>query len=151
MKKRHAIQHEQTVSAVNATPLIDVVLCMVIFFLMVGQLAEGQRIPLELPEARLGETESPRESFIINLVPSSGGGEIAPGDEPGVVVNGESVTFAQIATMLREKSSRVQDVVVEIRAPGAAPYRWVERAMDACAEAGVRDVRLAASRAGDRP
>lgn len=149
MKRRTPIQQEQTVNAVNATPLIDVVLCMVIFFLMVGQLAEGQRLVLDLPEARMGETESPRESFVINLVPATEGAPIGERDEPRVVVSGETIGFERIAPMLREKASRVPDIAVEIRAPGAAPYRWVERAMDACAEAGVRDVRLAAARAGD--
>jgi len=140
MKRRAAGQRAETNAAVNATPLIDVVLCMIVFFLIVGQLAEGQRIAMDLPEAQTGESERPRESFVINLVDESGGGV------PMAVVGGETLDFAGVERALRERVERSPDLSVEIRAPGDAPYRWVEDAMDACAKAGVRDVRLAAAR-----
>jgi biopolymer transport protein ExbD len=139
MKNRSLQRRSETSAAVNATPLIDVVLCMIVFFLIVGKLAESQRLAMDLPEARTGESEQPRESFVINLV--RGGGL-----EPRIVVAGEDVDLEQMERQLRERAAETPDLSVEVRAPGDAPYRWIERAMDACARAGVADVRLAASR-----
>ena len=143
MRRRSTSARSETNAAVNATPLIDVVLCMIVFFLIVGQLAEGQRLAMDLPEAMTGESERPRESYVINLVRDGSS------DEPMHVVGGETLTLEGIETSLRERAAREPDLAVEIRAPGDAPYRWVERAMDACAKAGVSDVRLAASRPGE--
>ena len=42
--RRRSLMPEETVAPVNATPLIDVVLCMIVFFLIVGRLAESQSI-----------------------------------------------------------------------------------------------------------
>ena len=140
MKKRSINKRPETSAAVNATPLIDVVLCMIIFFLIVGQLAEGQRLAMDLPEAQTGESERPRESYVINLVRE---GEAS---EPSLIVGGETLTLEGVEGALRERAARTPDISVEIRAPGDAPYRWIERAMDACARAGVSDVRLAAAR-----
>lgn len=143
MRKRSINKRPETQTAVNATPLIDVVLCMIVFFLIVGQLAEGQRLAMDLPEAQTGESERPRESYVINLVRDGSS------DDPMLVVGGETLTLEDIEASLRERSERAPDLAVEIRAPGDAPYRWVERAMDACARAGVSDVRLAAARPGE--
>jgi biopolymer transport protein ExbD len=140
MKKRSINKRPETSAAVNATPLIDVVLCMIIFFLIVGQLAEGQRLAMDLPEAQTGESERPRESYVINVVRES------DASEPALIVGGETLTLEGVEEALRERASRTPDLAVEIRAPGDAPYRWIERTMDACARAGVSDVRLAAAR-----
>lgn len=140
MRRRAHPARAETSTAVNATPLIDVVLCMIVFFLIVGQLAEGQRLAMDLPEAMTGEPERPRESFVINLAPEP------LSDHPAIIVNGETLTLETLEAALRERAQRASDVSVEVRAPGDAPYRWVESAMDACARAGVRDVRLAAAR-----
>ncbi len=142
MKARSLQRKTETSAAVNATPLIDVVLCMIVFFLIVGQLAESQRIVMDLPEARTGESERPQDSFVINLVREGG-------IEPRIVVDGQDVDLEQMERDLRARAERTPDISVEVRAPGDAPYRWIERAMDACARAGVADVRLAAARPRD--
>lgn len=142
MKRRPTPQRAETNAAVNATPLIDVVLCMIVFFLLVGQLAEGQRLPMDLPEARTGEEDLPRDSVVINLVREG------DADEPRIMVSGDPLDLQGVEQLLRERSAATADITVEVRAPGDAPYRWVDDAMDTCARAGVRDVRLAASRPG---
>ncbi len=139
MKARSLQRRTETSAAVNATPLIDVVLCMIIFFLIVGQLAESQRLAMDLPEAMTGESERPQDSFVINLVRDGG-------FEPRIVVNGQDLDLEQMERDLRDRATRTPDLTVELRAPGDAPYRWIERAMDACSRAGVSDVRLAAAR-----
>jgi len=138
---------EDTVAPVNMTPLIDVVLCMIVFFLIVGRLAETQRSPMELPESISGRADMPQDSFVINIDP--GGRDGDPGAGPIVMVDDEIVGYAAVTSLLRARLSREPNVVVQIRAPRDAPFGLVEPALDACAEAGVRDVRLATRRPDD--
>ncbi|MGP1310207.1 MAG: ExbD/TolR family protein [Phycisphaerales bacterium] len=140
MKRRATSRRPETNAAVNATPLIDVVLCMIIFFLIVGQLAEGQRLPMDLPEAEMGEEDRPRDSVVINLLREG------DAEQPTIMVSGDSLDLEGVERLLRERSAENAGITVEVRAPGDAPYRWVEDTMDACARAGIADVRLAAAR-----
>lgn len=128
---------------VNATPLIDVVLCMIIFFLIVGNLAEGQRAAVELPESASGQEDTAPESFVINLVEDDEGGE------PRVMANADEVGMEGIAPALREAIARNASVDVQLRAPRDMGYGWIERVLELCAQAGVRDVKLATQPIGD--
>lgn len=131
------------VQPVNATPLIDVVLCMIVFFLIVGNLAEGQRAPVELPVSATGRQEKPPESLVINLVVREGE------DEPRVMADADEVGFEGVTAAVREAVARSAAIEVQLRAPRDIGYGWVERALERCAEAGVRDVKLATQPEGD--
>ncbi|MBL0920674.1 MAG: biopolymer transporter ExbD [Phycisphaerales bacterium] len=133
---------EDSVAPVNATPLIDVVLCMIVFFLIVGRLAETQRTPMRLPESSVGSAQMPPDSFVVNIIPGEGG----VGAQ--VIVNNADVGFEGIEPALRERLERQPNVVVQIRAPRDAPYGLIEPALEACAKAGAPEFRLATERAG---
>lgn len=133
---------ESNIGAVNATPLIDVVLCMIVFFLIVGRLAETQRAPMQLPQSVSGEQETPPNSLVINIVPGEG-----PGSATRVIVDDDEVGYEGIEPALRARLARQPNVVVQIRAPRGSTYGLVEPALEACGRAGVPDVRLATERA----
>lgn len=141
MRARPLRQHEG-VSPVNATPLIDVVLCMIVFFLLVGRLAQTQRIPMRLPESASGSADMPRDSFVINLVPGEG-----PGGAAKILVNDLVVGIEGVAPALSARLNDNPGVTVQIRAPRDIAYGQVEPILEACASAGVTDVRLATDRA----
>lgn len=136
---------EETVVPVNMTPLIDVVLCMIVFFLIVGRLAEAQRQPMALPESAAGRADMPSDSFVINIVPlgASGGAR--------VLVDDDEVGYEGVGPALRARLAREPNVTVQIRAPRDIAFGLIEPALDACAEAGVRDVRLATRRPDAAP
>ncbi len=141
--RRRSFLPEETVAPVNATPLIDVVLCMIVFFLIVGRLAESQRTPMRLPESASGMPDMPPDSFVINIVPGA-----TPGAEPTLVVNDAQVHFDEIEALLKARLETHPNVVVQVRAPRDAPYGLVEPALEACARAGAPEVRLATERIG---
>ena len=144
MRPRAFHRSEPASAAVNATPLIDVVLCMIVFFLLVGRLAETQRTPMDLPESAAGLAERHAESFVINLLREPDGGV-------SVVVNEDPVTLDRVGPMLEEKRRAYPGVVVTIRAPRDLPYGMLEPALRAAAAAGVSDVRLATRPAAEGP
>lgn len=135
---------EESVAPVNATPLIDVVLCMIVFFLIVGRLAETQRTPMRLPESASGTAEMPPDSFVVNIIPAA-----HPADPAQVIVNDLDVGFEGIEAALRERLERQPNVVVQVRAPRDAAYALIEPALEACARAGAPEVRLATERVGN--
>lgn len=148
MRRRSIIPPSEPATAVNATPLIDVVLCMIVFFLIVGKLAATRRTPMNLPDSASGAPEMPPDSFVINIVPSDAG------RPPSVVIEAETTDLAGITPLLQSRLARNPRVTVQIRAPRDAAYSAIEPAIEAAAAAGVRDVRLATDRAaapGGRP
>lgn len=148
MRRRSIMPVSEPATAVNATPLIDVVLCMIVFFLIVGKLAATRRTPMDLPRSATGAPEMPPDSFVINIVPSDAG------RPPSVVIESETTDLAGITPMLQARLARNPRVTVQIRAPRNAAYSAIEPAIEAAAAAGVRDVRLATDRAaipGARP
>lgn len=55
--------------AINVTPLIDVVMCLIIFFLIVGKLAHEQGARVNLPSTGLGTTDNDQKAVIITVAP----------------------------------------------------------------------------------
>lgn len=145
MRRRALTPAAEPVAAVNATPLIDVVLCMIVFFLIVGKLAATQRTPMQLPESVSGAPDMPPDSFVINILPAVGPGPVM------LMVDNQEVTTDRIGPLLAARLARNPRVTVQIRAPRSTPYGVIEPAIEACAAAGVRDVRLATERADTPP
>ncbi len=67
------------VEGVNVTPMIDVIMCLIIFFLIVGKLAHDRALGLRLPETRIGQGDSARADVVISIIPAREG---QPGAAP---------------------------------------------------------------------
>src|SRR3954468_14060202 len=80
---------------VNVTPLIDVVMCLIIFFLVCGRLAQEEANDhVVIPRAALGkELAEQRGRLLINVVPRYrvAGQPLNPGAEPEVWVRGKPI------------------------------------------------------------
>ena len=48
MRLRHRV-HSGSFGKINVTPMIDVVMCLIVFYLIVGRLAADQRSGMRLP------------------------------------------------------------------------------------------------------
>lgn len=145
MRHRRRPEPEAT-SPVNATPLIDVVLCMIVFFLLVGRLAQSQRTPMRLPESAAGSADMPRNSFVINLMPGDD-----PSGPPRALVNDAPTPIDGVGPALAARLRTDPTVTVQVRAPRDMAYGLIEPVLEACAAAGVADVRLATERADGAP
>src|ERR1035437_43838 len=96
-KRRLEPMHDE---AVNVTPLIDVVMCLIIFFLVVGKLVKDETSGgVEVPRARHGqELDDQVGRLTINIIPATieekgpDGKSIfkrVPGGAPTVKVHGQ--------------------------------------------------------------
>ena len=125
---------------INVTPMIDVVMCLIVFYLIVGKLAADQRSAMRLPASATGAEDKAQDLLIINIMPT------APGQPPRIVIDASDIPQDQLASAIKDRIGSKPDVVVELRGSRELAYGSVAGVIRACKEAGVGSVRLAAER-----
>ena len=128
---------------VNVTPLIDVVMCLIIFFLVCGRLArEESNDQVVIPRASQGqELGDMREHLVINLVPHDrAAGEVNGGSAPDIVIRNAVVGRENLGAYLQQEKRENPDVKVILRADENIGYGWIAPVLEACAEADIRSV-----------
>lgn len=118
---------------INVTPLIDIVMVLIVFYLLVGQLALDRRGELELPEAARGVEAEPTDTPVSITIGPDGVMSIEAIETPPELIP------RMLDVLIDQHPGRA----VQIRADKATPYRHVRAALDACREAGVSHVELA--------
>lgn len=124
---------------INVTPMIDVVMCLIVFYLIVGKLAADQRSSMRLPASASGVEDKPQDQLIINVMPGAGG-------EPRIVIDTAEIPPGQLTAAVRDRVSAKPGVVVELRGSRELAYGAIAGVIRACKDAGVGSVRLAAER-----
>ncbi|MBL8757362.1 MAG: biopolymer transporter ExbD [Phycisphaerae bacterium] len=162
MRRRLLHQPGHAFEGVNVTPMIDVVMCLIVFFLIVGKLASDAS-SIRLPESASGRASSTRGGIVIG---------VARGDTPGVApaqrwggvlarvfVDGSSVSGeSELVQAIRDRAAalgaRVEpapgqpQIPLSVRADRDLPWAALEPVMRAAAAAGFPGVRLATERQG---
>ena len=128
------------VEEINVTPLIDVVMCLIIFYLLVGQLATQRYAPMKLPTAGAGLSQIEPEVVTIELEASGG----------KVRLNGELMSADGLVGELRARREKAPGLAVQLRADRGATYEVLRPVLEACREAGLSTLRLAASKGEGR-
>jgi biopolymer transport protein ExbD len=159
MRRRLFNQSAHAFEGINVTPLIDVVMCLIVFFLIVGKLA-SDAATVRLPSSAIGRTDRPGSAVVISVARGDTPGSSLPIDWGGVkarvfidgqVVGGEN----ELVAAIREKAAALLGVAengdisaapVHVRADRDLPYSAVEPVLRAAAKAGVPGVRLATER-----
>jgi len=118
----------------NLTPMIDVVLQLVIFFMVGTQFVNHERkIDITLPVVGQASplTETPDE-LVINITKE---GEISLGST--------SVTAQQLRDQLQEAKRRYAQQAVVIRGDMDCIYQQVMSIVDLCKQAGIDNLQVA--------
>lgn len=114
----------------NLTPMIDVVMCLIIFYLLVGQMASDQRSALALPRSGTGDDHADALAAFVNVR--------LDGNTLALDVDGAPVSLDQLGRAIRAAPS------VHLRADAALTYERLWPVLDELARSGVRAVRVAA-------
>lgn len=129
---------------INVTPLIDVVMCLIVFYLIVAKLASDRQLPLDLPEARQGMAEESQRPIIISVGPGPTGVLIeVQGKE---IVGSDDARLAFVRVAVQSLMAERPDAPVRLRADRALEYAQVKPVVEACRQAGVKSLLLVASR-----
>ncbi|MBS1962328.1 MAG: biopolymer transporter ExbD [Bdellovibrionales bacterium] len=117
---------EDSISGINVTPLVDVVLVLLVIFLMTAPVLYQSAIKVQLPKARTGEdaaTKSP-----LNFTVSADG---------KVFWNAEELTWEKLNERLAAMGPKTADETAMISADQATPHGIVIKLMDALRSAGL--------------
>jgi biopolymer transport protein TolR len=134
--KRRSLHAVHPIGRVNVTPMIDVVMVLIVFYLIVGKLAADRLAEVPLPRTETGETEATRDPLVINVV-----------DDSGLVrIEGVDLRTSDLRVVLLERLAQDPGAVVQIRGHRELAYGAIRPVVEACRGAGVGGVRLAAER-----
>jgi biopolymer transport protein ExbD len=136
---------------VNVTPLIDVVMCLIIFFMICGNLAKDEaNDQVTIPKASLGqELSEQRDRLIINVVQApdaAPGGRINPAIEPEIYVRGQRMPQAALTAYLDREKRSAPDLKVILRADRGLAYNWIAPILISCAQANIKSVNFSTKR-----
>jgi biopolymer transport protein ExbD len=128
---------------VNVTPLIDVVMCLIIFFLACSHLARSEANDrVQIPRAELGqEMSEQRGRLLINIVPHERlTGETNTDDRPDIIIRGQQIAPNDLTDYLKREKRDQPDLKVVIRADRDLGYAWISPVMVSCVQASINSV-----------
>ena len=120
---------DEVVSAINTTPLVDVMLVLLIIFLITIPVVI-QTVPLTLPKERNQPTQTKPENIVIAV---SRDGDIFWNNQPVPDEN-------KLLERLKEIAVRKPQPEVHIRGDKEGRYEFVGRVVFACQRAGILKV-----------
>jgi biopolymer transport protein ExbD len=132
--------------AINVTPLIDVVLCLVIFFMIAAKIgvASGVDDSIRLPVTELGRELSTQSNILIlNVAPGPKITALVDQSQrrPQPILLTDPKTNAhplqEILKRLHQKNPTMRIIV---RGDAQMPYADLEPLLQACANAGITSV-----------
>jgi biopolymer transport protein ExbD len=158
--RRRLLNHASQTSdhGINVTPMIDVVMCLIVFFLIVSKLAADQLAGVKLPEASAAAAGESSEAVVINIAPGEGGAApVWPGGGARVAIGTRLINSSD--EFEDQLKLRVSDVAIRLAGPGGTPsyakvpvrlradrtltYGQVEPVMRTLAKLGITKVLIA--------
>lgn len=158
MRRRTLQSPGSSIEAINVTPLIDVVMCLIIFFLIVGKLSTDRGAPVRLPSSIRGSEETSASVMIVTVArlgdPASALAESAQGWRTyGITVQADGQPMADAKALEAAVRGKLLSapgggagLSIQIRADRDLPFGSVEPILRSCGQAGAKSVRFAAER-----
>lgn len=137
MRARPLHPHRPIAGEINVTPLIDVVMCLIIFFLIVGRLAMDPSV--RLPTSATGQVPAGTEPLTVVIVRSADG-------TPSLASSEQPITLDALESLVRGAQASNPPRPVLLRAPADLPFETLSPVLDACRRGGLRSARLATER-----
>jgi biopolymer transport protein ExbD len=149
----------QPAGKINVTPLIDVVMVLIIFYLIVGKLAAERQGHVELPTSGIGTQADTHDPVIITIEGIGNEGTQPDSSVPAsslpsprILVNGTQVPSGGLLAVLTARvAADPGSTVVQVRADRRLPYSDIAPVIKACREAGLTTLRLITEKTNGAP
>ncbi len=119
---------------INMTPMVDVVLCLLVFFMAATKLYDWdeEQFNVRVPEVGTAAplTAKPRDLTVAVLGPNQ------------VELGGKTLDLAGLTEALKAAKKSYEDQGVLVRGDAKRSYQDVADVLAACEAAGIRNVRL---------
>jgi biopolymer transport protein ExbD len=119
---------------INMTPMVDVVLCLLVFFMAATRLYDWDEneFPVKVPEVADAAplTSAPDDLALTVLAPNK------------VALKDQTLDLGSLTKALAEARKRYADQGVLIRGDGKLAYQDLADVLSACNAAGIRNVKL---------
>ena len=135
--RRRVLGKSHASGRINVTPMIDVVMVLIVFYLIVGNLVAEQVSDLRLPPSRSGRTQKTQDLLVINILPRVD-------NEAPIEIEGLRVTTTLLPGLIRDRIQQKPETAVQVRADQTLTYADVLPVIQACREAGIPHVRISA-------
>src|SRR5512138_3259569 len=132
----------QTLSEINVTPLVDVMLVLLIIFMVTAPLIQ-QGVEVSLPEARAKAVDSEEQKLVLSIR-SDKSLYLGTGDDAA------RVSFAALEDKLKANARAMKDKELYLMADKSLPYGFVVDVMATVQRAGVINVGMITNPAPDR-
>lgn len=136
---------ERKLAGFDVTPMIDVTMLLIIFFMMTSQFAQAVRRPIDVPRERGGERiDSKRDLMIVDVL---GGGRYATAGQEMEL----AALLERVAAEMKRTGGPGGRLELVIRADRESPSAELNRLATGLAGAGLRTWRLATAPEGGGP
>ena len=135
--------------SLNLAPMVDVMMCLLIFFMLATKMVERENSYIDLPVAKAAKDAEKQElgnRFVINVRRP----QPPEDDGPVYLVREERVSLGEVGDLLMAERERDPNVNCVIRADRELPYRHVQAVMAACARAKISNLTFGALRTEGR-
>jgi len=123
---------------INVTPMVDVLLCLLIIFMVASPPPANDQMPLDIPMAPTGPASNDPTATLLLSIDAAGNAKL--GTQP------LSADYTTMVGELKANAKLQNDGKVAIDAATGVSYGQVVRYMGAAHEAGVTSVGIASSR-----
>jgi biopolymer transport protein TolR len=132
----------QTLTEINVTPLVDVMLVLLIIFMVTAPLIQ-QGVEVKLPEARAKAIEAEEQKLVLSLR-SDRSVWLGAGDDAA------RIPFAQLEEKLKANARAMKDRELYLMADRGLPYGFVVEVMATVQRAGITNLGMITNPASDR-
>jgi biopolymer transport protein ExbD len=123
-------EEESSITGINVTPLVDIILVVLIIFMATAPLIHNRAIKVDLPKAALHE-KTPTEtlSLVFN-------------ERREITLSGKPLSHGELGGVLRGMAAADPDIHVSLRADKSIPYGEIIGLLDVVRRAGVHRIGL---------
>jgi biopolymer transport protein TolR len=129
-RRRYGRGRRGTLSEINVTPLVDVMLVLLIIFMISAPLLTVG-VPVELPKTEASAMQDQTEPLTVSIKADG-----------SIFVQDSQVAFTQLAPRLSAMSGDNHDRPIYVRADGRASYAVVAQVMASLQSAGMSKINL---------